>query len=64
MQTRATWVSPRGRSHEGTGYQKMAHLLIAVPALGFVIAAGTGILVRARRAREDKHARDIFSIGV
>lgn len=41
----------------------MGHLFIVVPAIGFVVAAGAGILVRARRARQDEHSRDVFSIN-
>jgi len=40
----------------------MAHYLILLPITGFMIAAGTGVLIRARRAREDKRVRDAFSI--
>lgn len=40
----------------------MGHLLIVVPAIGFVVAAGAGILVRARRANQDEHSRNVFSI--
>jgi hypothetical protein len=33
--------------------------LLIVPALAFVFAAGTGIMIRKRRAREDKRYRDL-----
>jgi hypothetical protein len=41
----------------------MGHLLIVVPAIGFVFAAGAGILVRTRRARQDENSRGAFSIN-
>ncbi len=37
------------------------NLLILVPAIGFVVAAGAGIVVRSRRARQN--SRDTFSIN-
>ena len=40
----------------------LGHSLILIPIFGFVLAAGTGFLVRARRSREDKNVRDDFSI--
>jgi hypothetical protein len=40
----------------------MGHMLIVVPAIGFVVAAGAGIIVRARRARQEEHSRGVFSI--
>jgi hypothetical protein len=40
----------------------VAHSVIFVPVAGFVLAAGTGMLIRARRARADKDVRDGFSI--
>jgi hypothetical protein len=39
-----------------------AHALIFVPAVGFVLAAGAGVLIRARRARQDERVRDEFTI--
>jgi hypothetical protein len=38
------------------------HDLIILPMMGFVLAAGVGVLIRARRAREDKRVRDGFTI--
>jgi hypothetical protein len=38
----------------------LAHTLILVPAAGFVIATATGVLIRARRKREDKLRRKSF----
>ena len=40
----------------------IAHGLILVPVAGFVLAAGAGVLIRSRRAREDKRVRDGFTI--
>ena len=40
----------------------MGHYLILIPVVGFVLAAGTGVFVRNRRAREDKNVRDGFTI--
>lgn len=37
-----------------------AHTLILLPAVGFVIVATTGVLVRTRREREDKRMREGF----
>lgn len=37
----------------------MIHSMVIFPAVAFVIAAGTGIAIRARRAREDKRYRDL-----
>ena len=43
-------------------FTHVVHSLIFVPIAGFVLAAGAGVLVRARRAREDKNIRDGFTI--
>ena len=40
----------------------VTHALIFIPAVGFVLAAGAGVFIRARRAREDKRVRDGFTI--
>jgi hypothetical protein len=40
----------------------MIHSLILIPIAGFALAAGAGVLIRARRAREDKHGREMFTI--
>lgn len=40
----------------------MGYYLFLLPITGFMLAAGTGVLIRARRAREDKRVRDTFSI--
>jgi hypothetical protein len=40
----------------------MRNGLILIPAMGFVIAAATGVVIRARRAREDKRMRDGFTL--
>jgi hypothetical protein len=40
----------------------MAHAFIFVPAAGFVLAAGAGVFIRSRRAREDKRIRDGFTL--
>jgi len=40
----------------------MSHALIFIPAVGFVLAAGAGVLIRSRRAREDKGIRDGFTL--
>lgn len=40
-------------------FASMVHSLVIFPAMAFVIAAGTGIAIRARRAREDKRYRDL-----
>jgi LPXTG-motif cell wall-anchored protein len=37
---------------------QIAQNLIILPVLGFVLAAGAGVLIRSRRAREDKRVRD------
>jgi hypothetical protein len=39
-----------------------AHSLILLPAVGLVIAAASGILIRTHREREDKRAREDFKI--
>jgi len=36
--------------------------LVILPIFGFVLAAGAGVFIRARRARDDKRVRDGFSI--
>ncbi|HYG98141.1 MAG TPA: hypothetical protein VD837_03350 [Terriglobales bacterium] len=41
----------------------MGHLFIVVPAVGFVVAVGAGIIVRARKARSDEQSRGMFSIN-
>jgi hypothetical protein len=38
------------------------HGLIILPVIGFVFAAGAGVLLRARRAREEKRLWDKFTI--
>jgi hypothetical protein len=38
------------------------HALIFVPVAGFLLAAGAGVLIRARRARQDERVRDGFTI--
>jgi len=40
------------------------HTLIFVPVAGLVLAASAGVLIRARRAREDKRIRDGFTIDI
>ncbi len=40
-------------------FGSMLHNLIIFPVAAFVIAAGTGIVIRARRARDDKRFRDL-----
>jgi hypothetical protein len=40
-----------------------ANSLILLPVAGFVLAAATGVLIRARRERDDKRARDDFKIN-
>ncbi len=35
------------------------HSLLILPALAFVLAATTGIMIRKRSAREDKRYRDL-----
>jgi hypothetical protein len=42
----------------------MVHTLILVPVAGFALAAGVGVFVRARRARQDKNGREAFRINV
>jgi len=37
---------------------QIAQNLIFLPVLGFVLAASAGVLLRSRRAREDKRVRD------
>ncbi len=37
----------------------MVHSLVIFHAIAFVIAAGTGIAIRARRARDDKQFREL-----
>ncbi len=37
----------------------LMHNLIILPALAFVFAAGTGIMIRKRSAREDKRYREL-----
>ena len=39
-----------------------SHVSIILPVIGFVFAAGVGVLMRAREAREDKQLRDKLSI--
>ncbi len=39
-------------------FASLMHSLI-FPAAAFVVAAGTGIAIRARRARHDKQYRDL-----
>jgi hypothetical protein len=41
----------------------LSFVSIVIPAACFVVAAATGVLIRARRAREDKRVRDGFSIA-
>ena len=40
----------------------IAHDLVILPIVGFVLAAGAGIFIRARRARDDRRVRDGFTI--
>jgi hypothetical protein len=40
----------------------VTHTLILLPAAGFLLAAGAGVLIRTRRASEDKRVRDGFTI--
>jgi hypothetical protein len=40
-------------------FVSLMHNLIIIPAAAFVFAAGTGVAIRARRAREDKRCRDL-----
>ena len=40
----------------------VAHSVNFLPVAGFVLAVGTGILIRLRRARADQNVRDDFSI--
>ena len=40
----------------------LAHGVVLLPAVGFLLAAATGVLIRARRERDDKRARDDFRI--
>jgi hypothetical protein len=42
----------------------LAQNFIFVPLAGFMLAAGAGVLIRARRAREDKRIRDGFTIDI
>jgi hypothetical protein len=42
----------------------MVHSLILVPVAGFALAAGVGVFIRARRARQDKDGRESFTINV
>ena len=44
---------------EVTMFASVFHSLVIIPAVAFVIAAGSGIAIRARRAREDKRYRDL-----
>ncbi len=48
-------------SAEMDGVGTMGHMLFVVPVVGFVVAAGTGIFVRARRTREDRRFLVKFS---
>ena len=38
--------------------------LIFLPVAGFALAAAAGILLRARRAREDRGGREAFTINL
>jgi hypothetical protein len=40
----------------------LAHTLIFLPAVGFAIAAASGILLRTRREREEKRTHEDFKI--
>jgi hypothetical protein len=40
----------------------LAHSLMLLPAVGLVIAAASGILIRTHREREDKRTREGFKI--
>jgi len=40
-------------------FASLLHSLVVIPAAAFVVAAGTGIAIRARRARDDKRYRDL-----
>lgn len=42
----------------------LAHSLIFLPAAGFLVAAASGVFIRARREREDKRVRDGFKINM
>jgi hypothetical protein len=36
----------------------LSNVLILIPAAGFVVAAGTGLYIRARQARQERLFRD------
>ena len=40
----------------------MSQAFIFVPIIGFALAAGVGVFVRAHRARADKYLRESLSI--
>jgi hypothetical protein len=42
----------------------LVHGLILAPVAGFALAAAVGVVIRARRAREDKHGRESFTINM
>jgi LPXTG-motif cell wall-anchored protein len=44
-------------------FASMAQSLILLPIAGFALAAGIGVMVRSRRAREDKNGREAFTIN-
>ena len=41
----------------------LAHAFIFLPLAGFMLAVASGVLVRSRRERDDKRARDEFKIS-
>ena len=49
-----TPATKRGKSM----LDQIAQDLIILPIIGFLLAAGAGVLIRSRRAREDKRVRD------
>ncbi len=41
----------------------MSGALILLPVVGFVLAATTGLIIRARQERSEQRARDEFKIS-
>jgi len=46
-----------------SGDQVLANSLILLPIAGLVLAAASGLILRARQERGDKQARELFKIG-